>query len=434
MKHIKIYIGILFICITGICIFAATSLASNNQPFLGDCIEYGIVCNYMNQTADMETNFATGKYQANGHSNGNTISKDRSNASGKIQIGEIVGDTQFRGNPLVVINKDVKNEVKAMLSSVSNYAESVVVKTDVITLEDVTDENNYIVDITSIKDDLVYVAADSMIDNLMNGKIQNGGLKIMLRADQTIVLNITIKDKITIPRYIVIVRDGEMANEQMAESVIWNMPYVNNLELSSDLIRATLIAPKAFVNLNVTGEGWLVCDTLVSNSGEWHMISKKVKDGVPSATAEELKTPEPTKTPDTTNVDKHTTIPTATPCTTLVEEPVPTTTPKIIPSAIPEITPSVTPVATKTPIPSATTTTPPSLISINDKVPLATKRLNDPKASAAKSKKTATLLNDDVPLSDSAPETGDRFDALTILLVMLASLIFIILVIKLNSK
>lgn len=65
-------------------VIGGISFASNNQPFLGDCIEYGIVCNYLNQTADMETNFAVGKYQGNGHWNGNTISESKANASGEI--------------------------------------------------------------------------------------------------------------------------------------------------------------------------------------------------------------------------------------------------------------------------------------------------------------------------------------------------------------
>lgn len=277
-----------------------------------------------------------------------------------------------------------------------------------------------------------------MIDNLMNGKIQNGGLNIILRADQSIVLNTQKTNKITIPRYIVTIKDGEKTNEQMAESVIWNMPYVNNLELSSDHMRATLIAPKAFVNLNVTGEGWLVCDTIVSNSGEWHMISKKVKDVVPSATAEEMKTPKPTEIPDTTDVDKHTKTPTATQYTTIVENPVPTITPTINSSAIPKTIPSDTPETITTPIPSSATATPP-LTTMNDKIPLAAKKLIDPKTPkesirSIKSKKVKALLDDDVPLSDSAPETGDCFDVLTILLVMLASLIFIVLVIKINCK
>ncbi len=371
MKHIKVSIVIFLLCISGICILSATSYASNNQPFLGDCIEYGIVCNYLNQTSDMETNFATGKYQGNGHTNGNS---DKANASGEIRIGEVVGDTKFRGNPLVVIDEDVKKEVKAMLASVSNYAESVVDKKDITAPQEVKDDNHYVLDITEEKDDLVYVDANPMIDNLTAGKIQNGGLKLIVHADQTIVLNTTVKSKITVPRYTVNVEDGKKTHEEMAESVIWNMPYVNNLEISSDNMRATLIVPKAFVNLNVTGEGWLVCDTIVSNSGEWHMVSKKV----------------------------------------------------------PDITP--TPKETATPKPTAT----PSLVNIDEDTPLSTKRLTDsktPKASAksTKSKRTTTLL-DDVPLSDSAPETGDCFDFLTIIWVMVSCLIFIILVIKLNSK
>lgn len=434
---VKVAIAIAAV-VVAIGIIGGISYASNAQPFLGDCIEYGIVCNYLNQTADMETNFATGKYQSNGHSNGNTISEEKANASGKIRIGETADKPRFRGNPSVVINEDVKKYVKEMIASVSNYAESVVDKTDIATSEYVKDENNYIVDITDVKDNLVYVAANNMIDNLMNGKIQNGGLNIILRADQSIVLNTQKTNKITIPRYIVTIKDGEKTNEQMAESVIWNMPYVNNLELSSDHMRATLIAPKAFVNLNVTGEGWLVCDTIVSNSGEWHMISKKVKDVVPSATAEEMKTPKPTEIPDTTDVDKHTKTPTATQYTTIVENPVPTITPTINSSAIPKTIPSDTPETITTPIPSSATATPP-LTTMNDKIPLAAKKLIDPKTPkesirSIKSKKVKALLDDDVPLSDSAPETGDCFDVLTILLVMLASLIFIVLVIRINCK
>lgn len=74
----------------------------------------------------METNFAVGKYQGNGHWNGNTISESKANASGEIRIGEVVGESKFRGTPYVVVKESVKDEVKAMLASVSNYAESVV--------------------------------------------------------------------------------------------------------------------------------------------------------------------------------------------------------------------------------------------------------------------------------------------------------------------
>ena len=296
--------------IWNIYIFTATSLASNDSPFLGDCLDYGIVCNYSNQTADMETNFAVVKYQGNGHTIGNTVSEDKANAPGIIKAGEIIGTIQTRNNPVVLQGEEVKKEVKAMLASVSNYAESVVGKKDVKTSAEVKDCNNYLIDITDVKEDVVYVDADNMIDNLMAGKIQNGGLKIALRDDQTIVLNITEKDKVEIPRYTLTVKDGTKTNEEIAESVIWNMPYVNDLAISSDNMRATIIAPKAFVNLNVTGEGWLVCDTIVRNSGEWHMIYRKLPTATPTTTA----TPKVTQT----NTQIITSTPSVTPTVTTV--------------------------------------------------------------------------------------------------------------------
>lgn len=434
MKRIKTYIWIVLGCLFGVCIFTYTALASNNSPFLGDCIEYGIVCNYLNQTGDMETNFAVGEYQGNGHTNGNTVSDSRANSSGEIRISEVVGDVKFRGNPLVVVDKEVKNEVKAMLASVSNYAESVVGKKNVKTSAEVKDCNNYLIDITDVKEDVVYVGADNMIDNLMAGKIQNGGLKIALRADQTIVLNITEKNKVAIPRYTLTVKDGTKTNEEIAESVIWNMPYVNDLAISSDGMHATIIAPKAFVNLNVTGEGWLVCDTIVSNSGEWHMIYRKLPKVTPTPTT----TVTPKETPKVTPT--HTLLPSITPSETLHTSPsaTPTTTIKATPTVTPIVTPTQTPTATAsttqdvtvTPTPSALSTH--SLVDIDEDTPLANKEFTDsetPKASTT-SKKTTTLLDDDVPLSDSAPETGDTADIVLVLIVFVLCAIFIAIIIK----
>ena len=172
MKHLKAYAWIALCYLFGIYIFTATSsFASNVSPFLGDCIDYGIVCNYLNQTADMETNFAVVKYQGNGHTIGNTVSEDKANATGIIKAGEIIGTIQTRNNPVVLQGEEVKKEVKAMLASVSNYAESVVGKKDVKTSAEVKDCNNYLIDITDANEDVVYVDADNMIDNLNSGKI-----------------------------------------------------------------------------------------------------------------------------------------------------------------------------------------------------------------------------------------------------------------------
>ena len=439
-------------------VIGGISFASNNQPFLGDCIEYGIVCNYLNQTADMETNFAVGKYQGNGHWNGNTISESKANASGEIRIGEVVGESKFRGTPYVVVKESVKDEVKAMLASVSNYAESVVKKADYTTPKDVKDMNNYHVDITGIDEEVVYVDADAMVENITAGKIQNGGIKVTLRANQSLVFNVSLKDDVRIPEYKITVKNGSKTHEEMAESVVWNMPYVTNLNLNSDGMRATIIAPKAFVNLGTTSEGWLVCDTVVSNSGEWHMISKKVPKVTPTPKVTATPTPKVTATPTpnvtatptpkvtATPTPKVTATPTPkvtatpTPKVTVTPTPTPTATPTATPEVTPTTTPEVTPTATPgddaTPTPEVTATATPNLFDFDEDTPRASKELTDPdtpKASAT-SKKTTTLLDEDVPLSDSAPETGDTTNLLFPMIVMGLSVLAIFGVIVFRKK
>ena len=439
-------------------VIGGISFASNNQPFLGDCIEYGIVCNYLNQTADMETNFAVGKYQGNGHWNGNTISESKANASGEIRIGEVVGESKFRGTPYVVVKESVKDEVKAMLTSVSNYAESVVKKADYTTPKDVKDMNNYHVDITGIDEEVVYVDADAMVENITAGKIQNGGIKVTLRANQSLVFNVSLKDTVRIPEYKITVKNGSKTHEEMAESVVWNMPYVTNLNLNSDGMRATIIAPKAFVNLGTTSEGWLVCDTVVSNSGEWHMISKKVPKVTPTPKVTATPTPKVTATPTpnvtatptpkvtATPTPKVTATPTpkvtATPTSKVTATPTPTptatptATPEVTPTTTPEVTPTATPGDDATPTPEVTATATPNLFDFDEDTPRASKELTDPdtpKASAT-SKKTTTLLDEDVPLSDSAPETGDTTNLLFPMIVMGLSVLAIFGVIVFRKK
>ena len=531
-------------------VIGGISFASNNQPFLGDCIEYGIVCNYLNQTADMETNFVAGKYQGNGHWNGNTISESKANASGEIRIGEVVGESKFRGTPYVVVKESVKDEVKAMLASVSNYAESVVKKADYTTPKDVKDMNNYHVDITGIDEEIVYVDADAMVENITAGKIQNGGVKVTLRANQSLVFNVSLKDAVRIPEYKITVKNGSKTHEEMAESVVWNMPYVTNLDLNSDGMRATVIAPKAFVNLSTTSEGWLVCHTVVSNSGEWHMISKKIPKVTPTPKVTATPTPKVTATPTpkvtatptpkvtatptpkvtatptpkvtatptpkvtatptpkvtatptpkvtatptpkvtatptpkvtatptpkvtatptpkvtatptpkvtatptpkvtATPTPKVTATPTPkvtatpTPGVTATPEVTPTATPKVTPTATPgdnatptpEVTPTATPGDDATPTPEVTATATPNLFDFDEDTPRASKELTDPdtpKASAT-SKKTTTLLDEDVPLSDSAPETGDTTNLLFPMIVMGLSVLAIFGVIVFRKK
>lgn len=438
-----------------------------NEPFLGDCMEYGIVCNFLNQRADMETNFASGKYQGNGHTIGNTVSEDKANAEGVIKVGEVVGKMKLRGNPVVIQDESVKAEVKEMIAKTKSYSESVIKKSNLLA-PDVKDMNNYVIDAAGVDSKVVYVDADKMISAINSGTLQNGAMKLHMREEQTVVFNTKEENKITIPRYSVKVTEGKKSNEEIAQTVIWNMPKVGNLAIESDGLRATIIAPTALVNINTTGEGWLVCDQVVSNSGEWHMIYKKIK--TPTPTPEPTKTPKPTPkvtptpkpevtptpepkvtptpepevtptpepkvtptpTPEITPTPEPTEEPTPTPEITPTPEPTeePTPTPEITPA--PEVTPTpapteeptpmpeVTPAPDETPTPNEPVVTPdvpdvpkasmaptatPSITTVDDEdVPKAAAKSTDKKV---KKSKAVTVLDEDVPLSDSAPETGD---------------------------
>lgn len=342
-------------------IISGVTWASNrgNEPFLGDCTQYGIVCNRLNQTAHMETNFIAGKYEANGQVNGNTVNENMANAAGEIRIGELVGECNFTNGqkPVVVIDDSVKEEAKEKIAAVKKYAESVVKKNDYDAPE-VTDQNNYNVDISGVDKDVVYVDMSKYVEAVNNGKVQEGALKIKMLKEQTLVLNVKEKNEFKINRYTLDVIDGKKTREETAETVIWNAPYVNNLTIKSDGIRATIVAPSAFVNLVTTAEGWLVCDSVVENSGEWHMISRKIGKvtPTPSPTEKPTATPKATATPTKKPTEAPTATPKATPTAT------PTAKPTEAPTATPKVTPTATAIVTDTPTekPTATPTDTPT--------------------------------------------------------------------------
>lgn len=399
--------------------------ASGNEPFLGDCIEYGIVCNFLNQTSDMETNFIAGKYQSNGHTIGNTISSSMANAAGVIKIGEVIDSIQVRHNPVIITDKSVKKEVTELIAQVQDYATSVMNKSD-LTVPEVTDMNHYVLDVTDIDKDVVYISADKVIQAINDGKLANGGLIIKLRKKQTVVLNITGKGKVNIPRYTVNVTNGDKTKEETARTVIWNMPDTANLSISSDGMRATVIAPRASVNIYVTGEGWLVCDQIVSNSGEWHMIYRKVPDTTPTPKIMPTKTPKVTPTPTLsptpvmTLTPAPTEFPTPTPTPTVTVTPEPTIAPSEAPTATPTATPSKSPVISPTPTVSVT------IIKDGD-TPKSYKESTSGKV------KTTTIENNNVPLSDYAPDTGDSANPSAYLVVMTLCVCLCVVIVAYNK-
>ena len=334
-----------------------------NEPFLQGGIEFGILANYINQTSDMETNFFAGKYQGNGKHNGNTV-PSKANGYGEIRIGELVGELKLRDydKNKVTIDKKYIREVKDKLASIGEYAESVVNKSDykIPDIPENTVTNNYYIDISAVDKDVVYVNMDRAMEAVTKGTLSNGAINFTMRKDQTIVLNVTENLELYLPRYIINIKDGSLPKDELAANVIWNMPYLNNLKLESNNMDATVIAPKALVNLAATAEGWLVCDQVVCNNGEWHMIYKGFgkTTKAPTATPTKEPTKEPAKTPKATPTEEPTKAPVKTPSVTSTSEPTkePTKAPTETPEVTPTVEPTATPEATATPTIAATIT------------------------------------------------------------------------------
>lgn len=334
-----------------------------NEPFLQGGIEFGILANYINQTSDMETNFFAGKYQGNGKHNGNTV-PSKANGYGEIRIGELVGELKLRDydKNKVTIDKKYIREVKDKLASIGEYAESVVNKSDykIPDIPENTVTNNYYIDISGVDKDVVYVNMDRAMEAVTKGTLSNGAINFTMRKDQTIVLNVTENLELYLPRYIINIKDGSLPKDELAANVIWNMPYLNNLKLESNNMDATVIAPKALVNLAATAEGWLVCDQVVCNNGEWHMIYKGFgkTTKAPTATPTKEPTKEPAKTPKATPTEEPTKAPVKTPSVTSTSEPTkePTKAPTETPEVTPTVEPTATPKATATPTIAATIT------------------------------------------------------------------------------
>lgn len=334
-----------------------------NEPFLQGGIEFGILANYINQTSDMETNFFAGKYQGNGKHNGNTV-PSKANGYGEIRIGELVGELKLRDydKNKVTIDKKYIREVKDKLASIGEYAESVVNKSDykIPDIPENTVTNNYYIDISAVDKDVVYVNMDRAMEAVTKGTLSNGAINFTMRKDQTIVLNVTENLELYLPRYIINIKDGSLPKDELAANVIWNMPYLNNLKLESNNMDATMIAPKALVNLAATAEGWLVCDQVVCNNGEWHMIYKGFgkTTKAPTATPTKEPTKEPAKTPKATPTEEPTKAPVKTPSVTSTSEPTkePTKAPTETPKVTPTVEPTATPEATATPTIAATIT------------------------------------------------------------------------------
>lgn len=431
-NHILLIIPITIFFLLFLIPWSAKASNDGNKPFLGDCIDYGIVSNELYLNSDIESNFATGKYSGKTDI-GNTVSSNKANAAGNILIGEVLEDGKWnnvRNNTPIIVASHIKEKVETMIGRVEKYSKSVIDNHNDSVLPTTYEQNSYIINISEEKDNVVY----ANIDFALGENLQNGALKIIMRANQTIVLNSTERNEITINRYSVSIVDGTKTNEELAKSVIWNMPYVNALRLQADHIRATIIAPNAYTYIGATAEGWLVCNVVTGNSGEWHMIYQGLDDysPVPQSTKKPMNTSLLTDKPDDTT-------------------PIPTIHQTIMPTLEPTVTAVATNISTPTPIQTNKTTNIPILVTestptpsntpviiLDNDSPLSDKKIKDtePPNSIKKKKNSSnntTILNEEVPLSDSIPNTGDTSDIVAVILIFILALFFIIEIIRMKK-
>lgn len=411
MKKINAVVFVLVLIVSiGTC---TTWIHASNDTvdFLGTYEEYGLIANEINQTADMETNFIAGKYTGNGHTIGNTVSSNMANASGKIRAGEVTDSIQARNNPDIVIDPQIKNEVASLIAAVKKTS-SAAFKNVNYALASPKDMNQYFLDISKEKKSAICVVGDSLLD----GRLQNGAITIKKRAGQTLVINLRSKS-VTIPRYQVVLTDGSNTREELARHIIWNMPDAKNLTIASDGIAATIIAPSAKAFISVTGEGWLLCDRLDGNSGEWHMISHHIPCNTPTPTPGNST---PTPSPAVTPTPSPAVTPTPTPSVTPTPSPVvtPTPSPGVTPTPSPDATSMVTP--TVSPATSSTASQPPSQTASASQAAISEK--NTTSTAVQSTTDLKTIEEDSVPTSDSpAPDTGDTVPLLICIFLFLAT-------------
>lgn len=123
---------------------------------------------------------------------------------------------------------------------------------------------NYELDFCDKSDGTYYVDVTSIYDHL-----DQGGLNILKKESQTVVLNYT-GTSLQFKRYRI---NGKQSTETFADAstVIWNMPNAMSVDWAANAT-GTFLAPKAEVTMsNGPGAGWIVANTFNNMGGqEWH--------------------------------------------------------------------------------------------------------------------------------------------------------------------
>lgn len=294
---------------------------------LGEAVNYGIVANEFNPTSHMDTNYATGILHGSAQLTGGKYTGN--NNPGNLIIGEYdgsgawtdTGSQQF----IIYTTEDVKNKLGVNMKDRAIYDTSHTadeLKKQVSDMVDAVekksielfnepqgiydwienpDDNNsrVVIDITDKPDGTYYFNLREGEFERVNGFRQASWFNIKITSGQTVVINIpdeTFKDdkNIVLQKFTISVDGKEVdssTNDAKADAymkrVIWNLP--NAKKISPECTLGVFLAPNADVEIGTTSTGWLVCNNMLRNAGEWHGTWQEMPSSVPDSISFKVK-------------------------------------------------------------------------------------------------------------------------------------------------
>ncbi len=284
---------------------------------------FGIICKKLNLSHDLNTNFIAVYHRNNNRYKMNTsLTSYGSNASGLYNSNNKI---KYCG---------IEDYVNDWFEKISEESTGLLSKFPSELLID--EDNNYEIDVSNKKDFICL--------NLDTGdeSITIKSLKLTMRPNQTVVFNLPSNKEVTIKKYgvtLVVNSVESTALSDIADNVIFNMPETQNVQLDSENLYATIIAPNANVTINKSGYGWLVGETVNCNAnwtlpfiinGEDPLYNVEMEPW-PSPSEEPEPCPPPSEEPP--------------PCPPPTEEPEPSPTeePEPSPTEEPELSPTEEP-------------------------------------------------------------------------------------------
>ncbi len=289
------------------------------KSILGDAVLYGLTANTVSHNSHMDVNFATGTLT--GSANVTAGVYTGSHYPGNYIIGEYTGSGFFTdngsyrnpfvvyttadaaakfgeqlwaNNPQILVDTDhsaaeLKSEVTRLVSGTASAA--LAAEPDVTTytewssmikngktasgwLDAIESSQKYYLDLSASPAGTYYFAFK---DGEYAAKLGEAAkLNISMNSDQNIVFNIP-DSSVNIQKFMISINGNQVGsdvNSNVADpycrAITWNLPNAKTVICNNML--GIVLAPVADVTIGGTSTGWLVCNKLAGNNGEWHGV------------------------------------------------------------------------------------------------------------------------------------------------------------------